>query len=279
MKLLFGIVNYHTDEALLRLLDSVRVAAQAAGDAFSISLLVVDNSQRDAADEAGFIARLQSKFAATSVDYPRANLGYFGALPRIQARVAEQGAELVVVSNADLTLAPDFFVQLRSRLPSAGAVIAPAILAEGGEGFDQNPKHVQRRSKRDLELLRFLYSSRPTFFGQQLLGHLKERLRSRRKAEGPRATYASGTPIYAAHGALFVFTKAAFFLSLPKFDPFLFGEELFVAEEARRQKEATIYVPEMRVNDTRHASTAALGSDRRRRLMFSSIEFILCNYY
>jgi GT2 family glycosyltransferase len=278
MKLLFAIVNYKTDEPLLRLLDSIRAAAQPVRGALTVQVTVVDNSQREIAAEGAFVAKLREHYDAVEVEFPRANLGYFGALPAIQGRAAAHQADMVVVSNADLLLANDFFSQLLAQLPTDAAVIAPAIISEGGQGFDQNPKHMQRRSSRDLRRLRLIYSTRVTYSTLILLGKLKERLRPR----APRPASSEpvrGGAIYAAHGALFVFTKAQFLQSLPKFEPFLFGEELFVAEEARRQQQVTLYAPALRVYDSRHASTATLGSDRHRRLLRSSIEFILCRYY
>ena len=60
---------------------------------------------------------------------------------------------------------------------------------------------------------------------------------------------------------------------------YLYGEELFVAEEARRRSLFIRYVPALRVFDTRHAATARLGGERRRRFMKESVDYILRHYY
>jgi hypothetical protein len=76
-----------------------------------------------------------------------------------------------------------------------------------------------------------------------------------------------------------VFTDVDFFRALPPFPCFLFGEELFVAEEARRRQVAIAYEPALRVDDMRSQSVSRLPGEFFRRLMLGSVQFILDTYY
>ena len=277
MNVLFCIVSYRTDEALTQYLHSIRAAADASGPGMTLHALVIDNSERRESERPAFVTGVEAALpSCTEVVFPRANLGYFGALSIAQQTAARRRPEVVIFSNADLQLAGDFLEQLYGRLPTDAAVVAPAIIVAGEHAFDQNPKLVERYPRKRLRVQQIAYSNRLAFFGYNLLGFLKERLRSR---EAVPAADPVTRQIYAGHGALFIFTKLDFFLGLPAYRPFLYGEELFIAEEARRKSELTRYVPHLRVFDMRHASTAGLGSERRRRLMKESVDYILQCYY
>ena len=109
------------------------------------------------------------------------------------------------------------------------------------------------------------------------LARLKERLLGRRARN--QSALAAGTPIYAPHGATLVFADAAFFGTLPAYPCFLFGEELFIAEEAQQRQVAITYQPGLRITDLRSQSVSQLPSDFFRRLMLASVQFILQRYY
>jgi GT2 family glycosyltransferase len=280
VKVLHCVVNYRTDDALVEYLQSILAACAKAGSAVSVSILIVDNSTRPADRQASFAERIaQQAGARAEVAFAERNLGYFGALPIAQARAAVLLPDALVFSNADLRLAEDFFVQLAGSLPTRAAVIAPAIITDHGEGFDQNPKLLTRYTARKLSFLRVMYSTAVTYRAYTVLGWLKERMR--RRGDGrPTGTATPTTQnIYAAHGALFIFSKLRFVLGLPRYEPFLYGEELFVAEEGRKASEVTVYNPAIRVLDGRHASTHSLGFATRRHLFKESVDFILKRYY
>ncbi len=282
MNILVCCVNYRTDEALGRFLQSIRQSAATAPDEVAVSVHVIDNSLRPETEHAAFVERVRDHLPGCNVSFPSGNLGYFGALPIAQQLLAGSPASIVIFSNADITLAADFFSELARATHSANgaagnpdmAAIAPAIIADHGHGFDQNPKHVARVPRSKLRLLSLVYSNSFTFFLQQFAGYLKELSRGRPALRGEPL----GTAIYAPHGALFIFTDPDFFAGLPAFEPFLFGEELFVAEEALRAGKRIVYLPSIQVFDSRHASTANLGSGRRRRLMKESVDYILKRY-
>jgi len=85
--------------------------------------------------------------------------------------------------------------------------------------------------------------------------------------------------MYAPHGAVFIFTDIKFLKSLPKFECFLFGEEIFIAEEARIKNKTISYEPALVINDERHASISLIGKEKNRQFHADSIKYIMNQYY
>jgi GT2 family glycosyltransferase len=280
MKILFCIVSYRSDTLLERYLVSIESAHRGSSKDISLRLLLIDNSERDGSDVDAFRQRMSACAPQAEIVLPERNLGYFGAIPIAQAACEEFKPDVVVFSNADLELDGDFFSQLLARLPHHAAVIAPAMLLKSQPAFDQNPWFPSRYSAAHLRFLRFVCSYAPLFALYSRLGLAKERFRMRRATRlGAGQPAPMPREIYAPYGAMFIFTRPGFFLGLPRFGAFLYCEELFVAEEARRRNESIHYVPSIRVFDSPHASTGKLTLDRNRRLLLESLDFILGHYY
>lgn len=279
MKLLLFIVNYRSDAALAQCLASVRQAQQSCSADVTLALQVhvQDNSEYDVAGRARLQALLDSVGGLdVRLHWPDRNNGYFGGLPLAQQLAQAQGSDVVIYSNPDISLASDFFGRLTLLAQQSPGILAPAIVAQV-DGFDQNPKYIDRLSRAKLERLQRIYGTRLAFNAYMGLARLKERLLGRRARSA--SSLPAGTPIYAPHGATLVFADATFFAALPAYPCFLFGEELFIAEEAQRRQVAITYQPTLRITDLRSQSVSQLPSDFFRRLMLSSVQFILQRYY
>lgn len=274
MNVLFFIVNYKADDCLLKLLESVSVAMSASSDVKSV-VHVLDNSMKDRAESDAFLMQLNGFGLDVTLLENNANSGYFGGLPKAQA-LADESFDHVIYCNPDIRVEPDFFVALAQVDPKVG-VVAPSILMEDSL-VDQNPKYLTRLPKGKLERLEFIYGNGFLYACWNALVALKEKLDGfRTKTVVPKST--RSMPIYAPHGAMFVFSDIHFFKSLPAYPCFLFGEELFVAEEAAKSKVSIVYEPSVRVMDTRHASISLLNFSARRRYYHRSVVYVLKNYY
>lgn len=273
MKVLLFIVNYRADEPLRHCLLSVQ---QTAGcSALELQVHVVDNSEY-ADDRLSKLQQMLSSFKNVPVHLhlPARNNGYFGSLPLAQDLARQQGADVVIFSNPDVRFADDFFDRLRRlRSPSSG-MLAPAITARDG-GFDQNPKYLQRLTRSRLSRLQRIYANPLAFKLYMGLARVKELL----LGKAARTVYLPGQAIYAPHGATLVFTDPSFFANLPPYPCFLFGEELFVAEEALQRKVTISYRPELQIEDLRSQSVSQIPGPFHRQLMLSSVEYILSRYY
>jgi hypothetical protein len=274
MNILFFVVNFRADDHLLRLVMSV-AAAQAVCPSVCVDLHVLENSQKSTAELAQLRARLGIIGVTTMVHASGTNEGYFGGLGLAQTLVSDR-TTCVIYCNPDVLLDADFFVMLQRACLRHAGVVAPAIISIEG-GFDQNPKYRQRVSPGKLRRLQRIYSHRLTYISFNALARVKEVTSNfrRRKLQG----VGSSTQIYAPHGAVFIFSDIEFFLRLPTYPCFLFGEELFVAEEALLAGVPVLYEPSLRVRDVRHASIDQLDNDYRRSLMHKSVTFILDHYY
>jgi len=272
MKVLFFVINYNTDDHVIRLLESIITANKFTN--LDINVHVIDNSKKTKDDEDTFRKRVQSKgaFLHSSGD----NLGYFGCIPIAQDILKQTDADCVVYCNPDLFLSSDFFVELKSVLNYKG-VVAPSIISIE-EGFDQNPKYINRLSRFKMCRLKVIFSNSflyLLYFGIYRFKELLFSIKSKRKHNFSTQMFS----IYAPHGAIFIFTDVSFFKNLSPYPCFLFGEEIYIAEEAMRNGINIYYTPGVKVYDSRHASISKLNNNYIRKLHYRSIDYLLKNYY
>ena len=274
MTVVFFVVNFNADAHLVRFVDSVATARTRAPGSV-VKVHVFDNSCKNQIQLTSLQERVQRRDISVEVHSSGRNEGYFGGVPFAQSLI-EAGTTSVIYCNPDILLDSDFLLQLEGLPVGGSGVVAPAIVSLD-EGFDQNPKYVDRLSLTKLKRLRAIYSTQASFFAFTLLGRLREMFRGDGRGVLRGETIAG--EIYAAHGALFIFTDVEFFRRLPPYPCFLFGEELFIAEEARRAGVATVYEPRLRVRDIRHASISTLVRSHLRSYMFESVHHIIDTYY
>lgn len=186
---------------------------------------------------------------------PAANLGYFGG-----ARYATQRCfstwgvpDWTVVCNTDLTFdVVELMSALRSMsLEPPADVIAPCIVSSG-TGSNQNPFMLRRPSKWRMRFYAWLFERYWLYALYSRLHEIRQRLRVYRRRGG----IVSACDIYAPHGAFMIFSHSYFEAGATlDYGAFLFGEEIFVAEEARRLGLRVLYVPEIQVSHFEHVST------------------------
>jgi GT2 family glycosyltransferase len=238
------VVNYQTSDLALNLCRSV--AACRATD--ELGVLIVDNgSGADSARQLrdGLPDSLGADVLACE------NLGYFGAARRAQEWLLERGLDpdWMILSNADIEIRdPSFFETLACQSTQSG-VLAPAINAPGIRA-DQNPYMVRRPSLARMRAYKWIYGHRVTGTLYELLGHARGRLGGYRERPASPAR-----AIYAPHGSFMIFSRR--YWKLPDafaHEPFLFGEEISVAECARRHGLLVAYEPGLAVHHVGHAS-------------------------
>lgn len=269
MRLLILCVNYHSGGAALRF---ARDAA-ARLDGPDWRLLVIDNSERGDPQLSG-LDGLHPQIGRHSNGQ---NLGYFGAAAAALAGYLRTHPlpDWVMVANADLRIDSDFGAL--QDLDADCAVVAPAIVSTF-DGHDQNPYMRRRPSHRRMRRLRLVASRYALAQGYFLLYLLKKRLaRWRRPGVAPVGYRMS---IYAPHGACVLFARTYFAAggSLD-YGEFLFGEELFVAETARRLGLRVCYLPALRLRHVEHTSTGWWRSRRLWRYQKRSINYCFERFF
>jgi GT2 family glycosyltransferase len=272
MNVLVYVVNYRVDRHLASFIDSVRTAMGSCASA-RVELHVHDNSERPESERQRFLDAIGASEEWIHVHFSPVNDGYFGGLGRAQA-LTHDGTDCVLFCNPDVVLAPDLLVNLATIARSTRGIVAPSIVS-ADDGFDQNPKYAKRLTREKLVRLSRVYSSGLAYATYVGLARIREKILGRKASDPPSRS----TAVYAPHGSVLVFTDTTFFRQLPRYPCFLFGEELFVAEEARRHGVPVVYEPSVRVRDQRHASIRLISARARRELMRTSVRYILDRYY
>ncbi|MFC6337427.1 glycosyltransferase [Pseudomonas sp. CCM 7891] len=261
MKICIVSVCYNAHEDAQRFLASVDLAFRAT-PGLALDVILADNSTIAPAMD------IASRQYAFSFKYQKNdNVGYFPAFNKALASQPHgvEGYDFVVVCNVDLVVAEDFFATLLAH-PVGGDVglVAPGIFSDR-DGRDLNPKMMRRPKVRKINFMRLVCSNVVLFRWYLKLARLRERARSRAQQRN-RGLSATTTvrppPMYGAHGSFMVFTQRYFAKGADVDYPrFLFGEEVFVAEQLRRHGLSIEHVPGVRVFDKEHASTSQVKLD------------------
>lgn len=277
-------VNYHSDDAAIAwLADLNRVLVSLRDQA---DVIIVDNTVRE--DSGDFFDRLRAVDRQAIALKAPGNLGYFGGAHWgwVQRQTSAGGhvPDWVVVSNVDVTFASDdFFARLlATRYPEATGVVGPAIVSRTRHG-DWNPKITNRPSRRRMHAYKLLYQSRWLVNLYEQGARIKYALATllRRSQSPGEPTPAAGCrEIYAPHGACILFAAEYFRRGGDLCYPgFLFGEEVFVAETARRLGVKVLYDPSLRMTSQDHVSTGRFRSKAMAGYMRDSAVILAERYF
>jgi len=190
------------------------------------------------------------------------NLGYFGGAAAALADylLANPLPEWVIVSNPDVYL-PDSKVLQRLVEIHKGeepAVIAPSINTLNS-AVDQNPYMRARPSPYRMRLNSWIFSAYPVDMVYQSISWMKHRALDGLTKERPAGTPAFPEKIYAPHGSFIALHRSYFERGgTLEHGAFLFGEEIFVAETARRLGMTVLYEPAVVIQHTERSAARGL---------------------
>lgn len=290
-------VNYRTNEMAVQFARSVASAARGSRGV-KIHLSIVDNS--GTIKECDLETRVKAEYEEAQLYWPTQNLGYFGGANFGLARYLEHSSmpDWVIVANVDIEFSDDFFGSLSKLNPGSIGVAAPSIWSERYQS-DRNPYMVCRPESRTMHSYKYIYRFRLSANFNIILGLLKSRLRANVQQVLPGAwarwllpraygakhcsdTVSNGEDrcIYAPHGSCMVLSRL-YFLSggTLAYPCFLYGEELFIAETARRLELKVVYIPNMKIHHSAHASTGLMKSRRVTQYLHQSAVYIADEYF
>lgn len=252
MKIAWITVNFNQEQFLKEWCNSIaQQTIHAMHDVF-----VVDNS--DSISPHASSARILS---------PKENLGYFGGFNYCIDRIDPTAYDAVVLTNPDVTFAPDFVQSLKNALynrqQSAAMILAPRITLDSGA--EQNPNVTDPISKARKAYYGLLFSS---YLSYMVLGALSKFIKQRRPTKPPGL---EDRTIFMAHGACFVATPS-FFKKCRRLDQqvFLWGEEAFLMHQVAQNGGEIWFVPSLRVFHHEHSATGKITSRNRFELMQKS---------
>ena len=266
------VVNYFNEEEVAGFVTDCLLAQEGV----LLNVIIVDNGSWDSSK----LTSLRSD--KITVLNPGKNLGYLHAFlfawEQIRSAFSEVPA-FIVLSNSDIEFAGKHvfkdMVQYHSRTDFA--CIGPSVFSTL-QNIEQNPFASQRISRRRLKTINFFQSAYPLYLIYQGLSLLKNKLRS-----GKKVLQSSGTAreVYAIHGSFMIFSAKFMHEEAAKLTkaPFLFGEELYVAEVARKSGYRSYFDNRLSVFHREHATTRIFKSRSMVRLLHESTSRILKEFY
>lgn len=282
----FLAVNYNSVEDSLALALSFDRSRERLGG--RAELFLIDNSTGAAARE--LATALGSVGSGVTCISPGENLGYFGGLRfGISAlRARNLWPRWLVVSNVDLIFDPVNFVEGLSAVSAQTVgVVAPSVYSKLSKRA-LNPYMRRRPSAARMHSYKWVYRHYFSMRTYEWLAAQKARLRLR-LSWPTRATYVQESPvsgpsageeIYAGHGSILAFS-AEYFRRGGNLDhgPFLFGEEITVAESARRLSLPLLWMPSLHVEHAEHVSVGKLPGRRMHEFLKEATAYCADVYF
>jgi GT2 family glycosyltransferase len=234
----------------------------------SVRIVVVDNSPETDAVAVPVSLR---EAANTTVITAEANSGYFGAaaIALKEHLVSHPTPSWVIISNPDIRFPSDEFIERLCELHSGEelGVLAPTIRSTSS-ATDYNPYLQHRPGRTRMHFYRWVFGTYPTHTFYQAISWAKQRVLHRSAPDiEPRPLFASNghaaalqpQAIYAPHGS-FIALSRTYFERGGTLDhgAFLFGEEIFVAETARKLGLTVLYDPRLELEHVGHISMGGL---------------------
>jgi GT2 family glycosyltransferase len=212
------------------------------------------------------------------VHTPPSNLGYLpGSAAANVCWESEGVADWTAIINTDLEFGQDFFLQLaQTQWEEDILAVGPDLRLRNNTR--QNPFFATRPARKKLELYRFL-------FGNPLRSRFMEEIyRLRRAGKTPPEPEVITAPFvlaYALHGAA-TFLHRRYFeqggsITYPSF---MYGEEIFFAEEVRKLDGRMVWIPEAIVWHDAGATTSGNAQiARRAQWQHQSLSLLLERYF
>jgi len=245
----------------------------------TLEVVVVDNSPYPGE---GGAADLLPEDSRTKTISSAKNLGYFGAAAlALQDHLQSHPMpDWVIVSNPDVYFREhDVLKRLcDSHRGHEPAVIAPSIRTL--DSFvDQNPYMRVRPSRFHMHLTSWVFSTYPVDVVYQGLSWVKHRLLDG-VTKAPAAGPSSAGEIYAPHGSFIALHRSYFeHGGTLDYGAFLFGEEIFVAETARRLGLTVLYEPSIVIEHTERSTASGLWNRDTSRFRRQASRYLARNFF
>lgn len=264
-------VNYRKPAETARFVASAR--AQSLGS--SLRVVVVDNSGASHPPD-------KDGGQVTTIATGR-NLGYFGGAAAAIREYLEHNPlpEWVIVSNPDVYLPDAHILQrlLDSHRGSEPAVIAPSIRTLYTTA-DQNPYMRSRPSRFRMHLYSWIYSSYVVDAVFQALSWAKHRALDGFTRKPVAAADAVAEKIYAPHGSFIALHRSYFERGgTLDYDAFLFGEEIFIGETARRLGLTVLYEPALVIEHTERNQASSMWDRERVRYRRQASRYLARKFF
>jgi len=272
-------INFHNEEQTIAFVRRLVTLHSPS----TCQVIVASNNVRGNGNEV-LAEALADKLQVTIMHWSR-NLGYFGAaaLALDVYRSTHELPDWVVVSNTDLLVGTESFTdQLNQYQESKGiGIVAPSITATVTD-VDQNPFMERRPTAIRMHIVKWMLKTWLTWTLWSAASRVKLAIRQRRRNRLGTACGngqdSNARSIYAPHGSFIAFSRE-YFLRGGTLDhvPFLYGEEIMVAETARDLSLTVLYDPKIRLKHMEHSTTGK--STKIRKYQAASASYCADTYF
>jgi GT2 family glycosyltransferase len=269
-KILFLLVNYFNEKEVCSFINE---QLQPGTNKF-IDIVITDNGSK----ETFLLDGIANNYTNISILKSQNNLGYFGAASfglTNYLNLHSEYPDAIIVCNTDMTLQGNFFETLQQQIAKKNFDVLGPSIHSSLLNYYQNPYIINRISKSKLKFLHFVSSSYILYSLFTIYHLLKTKLMGRQNSK-PNLV---ANP-YAIHGSFMVFNKTFFEKGgTINYPSVLFGEELFIAEQARKLNLNMVYEPTLQVEHNEHATTGVFKSRRMVTYLHQSYTYILKTYF
>lgn len=250
-------VVYNNPAECVTYLQSVMAADLSS---VALTVIVADNSRDN--NQSCFDA-LSHPHMQLIYFHTGSNLGYMNAGNAAYERFIKDQVlfDLLIISNTDLLIEDvDFFKDLarKNAICSKDVLLLAPDVESSLTGRNLNPQLVNKPPKKYVDRIRFFYSSPLLYNALLCMSWMKHKYMSTPKP------YVRDMPIYAPHGSIFIF-RSAFFEKggNVRFPFFLFGEEIYIAEQVKNINGKILYTPGISIVHNEHSSTGLFKWGRK----------------
>ena len=239
-----------------------------------MEVIVVDNSPQPTVIEENPLVKV---FATGK------NMGYFGGAAAALADYLKDHLlpEWVIVSNPDVFFPTRDVLQrlFDSHRGEEPAVIAPSIRTLN-TFVEQNPYMRVRPSRWRMHLNAWIFGHYPVDVVYQGLSWIKHRTLDGMTKERPAGTQSVAEKIYAPHGS-FIALHRSYFEKGGTLDygALLFGEEIFVAETARRLGLTVLFEPSIAIEHTERSTAHGLWNRDTSRYRRQATRYLTRSFF
>lgn len=260
MKIAHLIVDYKSEKDTSRFIKSLESNFNNEVD---YDIFVLCNSGTDNHDIKNIESyKLNIQFIDTSE-----NIGY---LPTVNKFIKDNNISIlydfVVFSNSDMELISPNYFNSYNTFSSNYSVIAPRI--ETSDNISQNPFLLNRISKVKFMKLLFIFSNKYIYIFYNLLSKIKNKFSKKNVFFDDFEL--SLFHIYAPHGSFIIFNSNYFKLANLNFESFLYGEELYIAEQCVKNDLKVGYYPSIFLRHYEHQSTSLINLDVKRLYLLNA---------
>ena len=264
-------VNYNSTKETLDFLKSITHLNKFE----EIQVVIIENSNQ-LNREVDFKNKCSEILKDIIVVETPSNCNYFGSVNYglQHLGIAPINYDFFIISNVDVLIEDVSFLNKLYSLELRNiGIVAPTVFSTA-QGVDQNPYLLNRFNK---VLFYYYWIIRQNVLFTKVHEKLTDFIRDKKNKK--ITLFNKARSIYAPHGAFIIFTKLYFESSGSiDFGLNLFGEELFVAEECKKNNLQVYYEPALCILHIEHVSTAAVSSkyvvDKKRQ----SVVYFLKNY-